>query len=221
MILQSDGSSDEVGSKWRSNGLSRSKLLYISSLASGPTLKKTGPCISTWNVSNAFCCSLYLVFQSRSEGIFLLGLFTGTQTWGCIILFPSWHDTNSYILKSKIVRNFNSLFVVFSLPSCFLLSRSFLPRVYVHAEMHVFLFNLHASTECLLGLVVGGNSLQDLVVVCVILSVGAHNSLGLGQNIAAGLRDIPLNSTGYLSSPANVRYIPVKFFHFLSECCIY
>ena len=78
-----------------------------------------------------------------------------------------------------------------------------------------------ASAEHLLGLWVEGNSLQDLTVVCVISSDGAHNSLGPGWNIAAELRGIPLNSTGYLSSPANVQYILFKFFHFLSECCVY
>ena len=87
--------------------------------------------------------------------------------------------------------------------------------------MHIFLFHMCASTECLLGLGVEGNSPQDLVVVCVISSAGACNSLGPGQSIAAEPKDIHLNSTGYLSSPINVQYIPFKFFHILNERCVY
>ena len=78
-----------------------------------------------------------------------------------------------------------------------------------------------ASTEYLLGLEVEGNSLQDHVVVCWLSLVRAHNSPGLGWNIAADWRGIALNSTGYLSSPVNVQSIPFKFFHFLSKCCVY
>ena len=86
--------------------------------------------------------------------------------------------------------------------------------------MHVFLFHVHASAEHLLGLGVEGNILQDLMVVCVISSAWALTNLGPGQNIAAKQRNIPLNSTGYLSSPVIVQYIPFEFFHFLNECCV-
>ena len=87
--------------------------------------------------------------------------------------------------------------------------------------MHIFLFHVCASAEHLLGLVVEDNSPQDHVVVYVISLAGAHSSLGPGWNIAAELRDILLNNTGYLSSSENVQYIPFKFFHFLSVCCFH
>ena len=87
--------------------------------------------------------------------------------------------------------------------------------------MHIFLLPVHASAKHLLGLGVDGNNLQGHMVVYVISSVGTCNSLGQEWTIAAELRDIPLNNTGYLSSSVNVQNIPFEFFHFLSECCVY
>ena len=80
---------------------------------------------------------------------------------------------------------------------------------------------MHASTEHLLDLGVEGNNLQDRTALCGISSVRASNNLGLGWSIAADWKGIPLNSIGYLSGPINVQCILFKFFHFLSECCVY
>ena len=46
VILQNGRFSHEDRSRWRSKGLFKSKVFNMSSLASGPTLRKTGPCIS-------------------------------------------------------------------------------------------------------------------------------------------------------------------------------
>ena len=80
--------------------------------------------------------------------------------------------------------------------------------------MHVFLFHVHATAEHLLGLGLVGSNLWGHMAVCGISSVVAHKIPGLGLDIAADSRGIPLSSTGCLSDPGNVQCIFLNSFTF-------
>ena len=98
--------------------------------------------------------------------------------------------------------------VFFSLLSYFLLIGSFYQKVYVLVEEHIFLFHMHASTECLLGLVVEGNNQWDHEAVSAISFTVSRNSLDLGWNTAVGLQSFLQCNIDCLTNRVNVQCIP-------------
>ena len=67
---------------------------------------------------------------------------------------------------------------------------------------------MHASAECLLGLVVEGNTHWDREVLSVITLMVSLNNLDLGWNTAADLWDSLHNNIDCLISQASVGCIP-------------
>ena len=125
VILQSDGFSAEGGSKYRSNGFSKSNFLSMSNLASDRTLKNIGPWIFVWNESNKPCWSLYLACWSLSDGAFLLGLVNwwDLYVWSSIPLYTFWHyklvwqcSYNSRVIKKLFS---HGLFIILLSFFCF------------------------------------------------------------------------------------------------------
>ena len=124
-------------------------------------------------------------------------------------LFPFWHYNARCKVKVKNVRNLTFSFVAYSFVfsfwlSCFHLIKSFHQNIYVCVEEHVFLFHMHASAECLLGLVVEGNIHWGHEVESVISLMVYHNNLG--WNTAADLWDFLHDNIDCLISQASVGY---------------
>ena len=117
------------------------------------------------------------------------------------------------LIKTKNVRNLAFSFVASSFVfsfwlSYFQLTESSHQKVYAHVRKYAFLFHMHARVECLLGLVVEGNSCWDHKVFSVTASLVSCNNLDLGWNTAADLWDSLLNNIDCLINQTNVGCIP-------------
>ena len=131
--------------------------------------------------------------------------------WSCMTLFPFWHYSASCTLRRKMLGTFLFAayrFVISFWLSCFLLIRSFHQKVYVCGEEHVFLFHMHASAECLLGLGVEDNNQWDCEVESAVSLTVSHDSLDLGWNTAADLWGFLQNNIDCLTNQVNVWCIP-------------
>ena len=114
--------------------------------------------------------------------------------WSCMTLFPFWHYNARCKVKVKNVKNLAFSLTAYSFVFSFWLSyfqliESFLQKVYVHVEEHVFLFHICASAECLLGLVVVGIIHWGHEVESAISLMVSHNNLDLDRNTATDLWD--------------------------------